>query len=69
MYDEHHPVASVGDKVLETYVSQHYSIGDRVFIEPYTYVVVIHCCVLGHCHCDAISLKLNFRFWIFGLLN
>ena len=60
--DEHHLVAPLGDKVLETQVPHGYDIGDRVFTQSHTIVVLIHCCLMGHCYCAAIALHSNFRF-------
>ena len=67
--DEHHIVTPVGDEVLETQISQRYNIGDGIFTEPHTVVLAIHRWLVGHCHHDAIALKLHFRFWLRGLLR
>ena len=61
MGNEHHIVASIGDEVLETQVSQGYDTGDSIFTKPHTIVVAIHHCLVGHCHCVLIALQSNFH--------
>ena len=62
MDDEHHLVAPVGDKVLETQVDQGYDIDGGVLNKPHTIVVAIHHFLVVHCHCAAIALQSNFSF-------
>ena len=62
MENEHHLVAPVGDKVVETQVAQRYNIGNVIFTEPHIVVVDIPCCLVGHCYRAIIDLKSHFRF-------
>ena len=54
--DEYYLIAPLVNQVMETQISQRYNIGDVVFTEPHTAVLVVHYCLVGHCHYSAISL-------------
>ena len=66
---EHHLVAPIGDKLLQTQVSQGYNIGDAFFTESHTIVVAIQRVLAGHCNRAAIFLQPHFSFWLSGILH
>ena len=42
MGTEHHIIAPLSAKLLETQVAQGYDIGNGIFTKPHTFVVAIH---------------------------
>ena len=57
MEAEHNLIASIGNQLLETKVSQRYNIGDGIFTEHQTVVVDVQHCLVGNCCCAAIDIK------------